>query len=102
MGTDFREELIINIQECKKASFTKKQNCSKYTYFLIGCTPVGSSNSLMYHVRSYSVQMTELLIPQTREYIDWKRPLSCKHSAMMVFSTQLAEDGGGGVLAHSL
>jgi hypothetical protein len=28
------------------------------------------------------------------EYIDWRWPLSCVHSAMIVFSTQLAEGGG--------
>jgi hypothetical protein len=32
--------------------------------------------------------------PQTREYIDWKWPISCVHSAMMVFVAQLAEGGG--------
>jgi hypothetical protein len=32
--------------------------------------------------------------PQTREYIDWRWPLSCVHSVMMVFSTQLGEGEG--------
>jgi hypothetical protein len=28
---------------------------------------------------------------QTGEYIDWRWPLSCEHSVMMVFSAQFAE-----------
>ncbi len=32
-------------------------------------------------------------IPQTRENIDWRWPLSCVHSVMMVFSSQLTEGG---------
>jgi hypothetical protein len=37
--------------------------------------------------------------PQTREYIDWRWPLSCVHSVMMmVFLAQLTEGGGH---AHS-
>ncbi len=34
-----------------------------------------------------------LVLPAIPSYLDWRWPLSCLHSVMMVFSTQLAEGG---------
>ncbi len=36
--------------------------------------------------------------PQNKVYIDWRWPLPCVHSVMIVFSAQLAEGGGVHVL----
>jgi hypothetical protein len=39
-------------------------------------------------------EIKKTFAPQIRENIDWRWPLTCVHSIMMVFSSQLAEGGG--------
>ncbi len=60
---------------------------------------------LMHHEQRFFVVRLNLSVskpthdrfrPQTREYTDWRMPLSCVHSVMRCFRTSLVRVGGGG------
>jgi hypothetical protein len=68
--------------------FFRHQAC----YSLLPARPGGQADRVI-SLYKYKVVGT-VAVTQTREYIDWRWPLSCVHSIIMVFSAQLAEGGG--------